>query len=520
MRFPHKPRALHALRTFPALLLFRILCLLPVSRTAAAQAQQPHTLRAGAASTDITLREGIRVHDPLAAKALVLQADAQPVVLLTLDVVAIGGIGRIGDDFLPNLRARLEKECGIPPERVFVNASHCHGIPAPETPELAFQTVRKAWQGMVPVRVGSGSVLEDRISENRRLRLRDGSEADMRRAYALPPDSEVLAIGPIDPMVALVRIDRMDGTPLAALYQFACHPILNPPSLGNSADFPGFASRVIEAGLGHGAVALFLQGCGGDINPVRYKSVQELPQAETLGNLLGVRVMGALKELKTGGDNRLRVLSERVVLPRGRDLAARIAAVEAERARLVQGLKGTDLDFRSFLPLYLQERLAPESPSFHVQGYLHEKSLGQDARRLLDGDNHRHVEAYLGNVRIMEQLTRLNANLALLRKHALEIEAAGSRPLEAELGGLRIGDFRWITFPGELTVEVGLELKRKAGPGGLACVSGYTNGYLYYLPTELQRRNRGVAQEDCDCVVAPEWRAVFEARALSVLKKL
>ena len=471
------------------------------------------------AKVDITERQTIRVNDPIFAKALVLQSEEAPIVVLTLDVVAIGGIGAIRNDFLPNLRARLEKECGIAPDRVFVNASHCHGTPSAKTPELAFEAVRTALQGMVPVRLASGTVSEDRISENRRIRLKDGSEADMRRAYALPTESEVAGVGPIDPTVGLLRLDRLDGTPLAAVYHFACHPILNPPSVGNSADFPGFASKVIEEGLGHGAIALFLQGCGGDINPVRYKSVQELPKAETLGNLLGVKVMGALKGLRPVEDGRLRAVIERVELPRGSDLASRIASVEMQQRRLVAALKGTDVDFRSFLSLYLQQRLAPEAPSFHIQGYLHEKAMGREDRLRLDQDNKRSVEAYLGNLRIMEELTRLNANLALLRKHQKEIEAAGSKPMEVEMGGVRIGAFRWVTFPGELTVEVGLELKRKSGDG-LTFVSGYTNGYVFYLPTEAQRRNRGVAQEDCDCAVDPGWRAVFEGRALELLKKL
>ena len=58
---------------------------------------------------------------------------------------------------------------------------------------------------------------------------------------------------------------------MAVLCHFACHPIMNPPSKGNSADYPGFASKVIEDALGGGALAFFVQGCGGDINPVRYK---------------------------------------------------------------------------------------------------------------------------------------------------------------------------------------------------------------------------------------------------------
>jgi len=70
-----------------------------------------------------------------------------------------------------------------------------------------------------------------------------------------------------------------------------------------------------------------------------------------------------------------------------------------------------------------------------------------------------------------------------------------------------------------LTVEIGLNLKRRA-PAPLTFVAGYCNGYIYYLPTEQQRGNTGYAQEDCDCLVAPEWQKLFETKALEMLKKL
>src|SRR5207237_138624 len=113
----------------------------------------------------------------------------------------------------------------------------------------------EAWKGMVPVKVGAGTAQEARISENRRLKMKDGSEVDMRRAYSLPRDEEVAGVGPIDPQIGLLRLDREDGQPLAVLYQFACHPIMNPPSKGNSADYPGFASKAIEESLGGGVIA-------------------------------------------------------------------------------------------------------------------------------------------------------------------------------------------------------------------------------------------------------------------------
>ncbi|MBM3871963.1 MAG: hypothetical protein FJ392_13570, partial [Verrucomicrobia bacterium] len=77
---------------------------------------------------DITDRAAGPVNDPSYAKALVLKDGSTTVVLVTVDAVAIGGIGRIGNDYLGNVRAALERELGIPPASVLVNASHCHSI--------------------------------------------------------------------------------------------------------------------------------------------------------------------------------------------------------------------------------------------------------------------------------------------------------------------------------------------------------------------------------------------------------
>jgi hypothetical protein len=76
-----------------------------------------------------------------------------------------------------------------------------------------------------------------------------------------------------------------------------------------------------------------------------------------------------------------------------------------------------------------------------------------------------------------------------------------------------------VTFPGELTVEIGLNIK-KATPHKTTFVAGYTNGYIYYTPTAKQLQNVGGAQEDSDCLLAPEWEKLFENKVASMLKSL
>lgn len=475
-------------------------------------------LLAGVAKVDITNREAGPVSDPLYVKALVLKNDVTALALITVDAVAIGEIGAIGNGFLPALRARLEKEHGIKPEQVLVNASHCHGVVRGDVEDLTVQAVTLAVAEMVPVKVGAGAGHEDRVMENRRLRMKDGTEIDSRHAYSLPPDEEVAGVGPVDPEIGVLRLDATDGKTVAVVYNFACHPIQGVPSKGNTADITGFACQVIEDNLDTGAVALFLQGCAGDINPITYKDVDNPRDAAPLGYMLGLSTLQAVRKIVTEEDARLTVLREVIALPRA-DLAERIAEMEAERTQLVESLIGTSLNLKTFMELSIRYTLWPEFPSYYSHRYLTEDALERDGLEKLDAENRANIEAYRNNVLTMEKLTRLQTNLALLRKHQAEKVAAGAETVTVEVLGVRIGTFVLLTFPGELTARIGLNIKQ-ASPHEQTFVAGYTNGYIYYAPTAEQLRNVGGAQEDSDCILAPAWQQIFEAMAAEMLGRL
>src|ERR1700735_5321173 len=102
-------------------------------------------LLAGVAQIDVTDRTAGPVNDPCFAKALVFKNERATAILITVDAVAIGEIGRIRNDFLSGVRSRLERELGIPPSSVVINASHCHGIVRSDTEQLTVQAVKKAW---------------------------------------------------------------------------------------------------------------------------------------------------------------------------------------------------------------------------------------------------------------------------------------------------------------------------------------------------------------------------------------
>ena len=475
-------------------------------------------LLAGVAKVVITDPEAGPANDPLYVKALVLRSGAETAVIVTVDAVAIAEIGSIKNDFLANVRSRLNRELKLDPARVLINASHCHGRVCADVEARTVQAVKEAWQNMVPVSVGAGTGYEDRIMENRRLVLKNGKEADVRHAYSLPPDEEVASVGPVDPEIGIFRLDREDGETLAVVFNFACHPILEVPSRENTADISGFASKVIEDNLSEDTIALFLQGCGGDVNPILYKDVNNPRDAEVLGNMLGLSTLQGLKKIRGSGGGELKIVRETIALPRA-DLAERIESLQAEQLQLLQALKGTSLNLKTFILLYVKYNLSRDFPSYYSHRYLHEEMMERDGLKKLDAENRANMDRYIENIYAMEQLTRIQINLNLLKKHQARNVAAGESTIEVEMMGLRVGEFVLVTFPGELSVEIGLNIKKRS-PHKFTFVAGVTNGYIYYTPTAEQLKNRGGAQEDSDCMLASEWQMIFEDKVGKLLAVL
>ena len=234
--------------------------------------------------------------------------------------------------------------------------------------------------------------------------------------------------------------------------------------------------------------------------------------------MLGLSVVRAARKIDCSTTTQLRILCENISLPRA-DLTEPIEALLLEQTKLLNSLQGTSLNLKTFMPLMVKYNLSPLYPSSYSHRYMLEKAWGNSDLDKLDEANRQNMKLYLNNILAMEQLTRLQTNLALLRKHNATNLAAGRKPLEAEMVALRIGEFVMVTFPGELTVEIGLNIK-KSSPYPKTFVAGYTNGYIYYTPTAKQLKNRGNAQEDSDCLLAPEWQKLFEDKVTTMLKQL
>jgi neutral ceramidase len=154
-------------------------------------------------------------------------------------------------------------------EQVIFLASHTHSGPTYSSNPDAYrkavsriqQTIPIAARMMIPVRIGTGWGVAY-LGHNRRALLPDGQARMFWR------DETLLASSPVDPTVGVIRLDRRDGTPIAILVNYACHPVvLGPDNLNYSADYPSVMRDTIEEGFNRSAMVFFLQGAAGDINP-------------------------------------------------------------------------------------------------------------------------------------------------------------------------------------------------------------------------------------------------------------
>ena len=261
----------------------RILCLLLILLGALTSVSGA-VLRAGAARADITPPAGLPMYgyfdrmennqtatgtlDPLFARVLVLESDQTRIVIITLD------LGRTFDPpTMAELKSTLQKQEGI--SGLILTASHTHAGPNivdVDPPELSVKwektaiksigkAVDEAVHHLMPARLGTayGSVY---IGYNRRVVNPDGT------AKMLWSNPTKVPTSPVDPTVAVLRIDQTDGTPLAILVNYACHPVVfGPDNREYSADYPGVMAKVVEQAFDGKPICFFMQGADGDINP-------------------------------------------------------------------------------------------------------------------------------------------------------------------------------------------------------------------------------------------------------------
>jgi neutral ceramidase len=221
-------------------------------------------LRAGAAKVDITPPTGhpmwgygarhdapsVGVLDPLHARALVLEAGAQRMALISLD------LGRAPTrQSTAAVRERVKSAAGI--EHLFLVASHTHHGPVLELD--TWPSPKDSYVRQLEHKVADVIVEAAKAARPARIGVACKEVPCNRNRHSNRDDK------PVDREFLVLRVEDSAGKVIAHAVNFAAHPTMQDAKVRKfSADYPGALAGLVEKETG--APCLFLQGAAGDLS--------------------------------------------------------------------------------------------------------------------------------------------------------------------------------------------------------------------------------------------------------------
>ncbi|MBI3947227.1 MAG: neutral/alkaline non-lysosomal ceramidase N-terminal domain-containing protein [Armatimonadetes bacterium] len=366
------------------------------------------------------------IHDDLYARALVLEAGGRRAAVVTTDLLGLDA------PLVQQIRALVAEQCGIPPERLLLNASHTHSGPG-TIPLRGLGMADPAYLDVLVRHIaGAARIATDRLAP---ATLRFGTapvQVGMNRRQKRPDGRMVIGAnpdGPTDPTVYVLRVESDACEPVALLFSYAAHPLaLGGDNLLLTADYPGEAVSVlreIASRRGGAPIALFAQGCCGNINSYPRGTFED---ARRLGTLLGAA-----------------------------------AAIAAESAEPVEGGLIRSAQETLLLPFL------PPPPEPEVDALLG-SARGQLARMAA-------AKAPPSARRMQQALVDWASDtLRAIR----EPDRFRHQPFEIQ--ALLLGDVAFVALPGEVFIEYALNIRARS-PFARTVALGYTNGCTGYVPT-------------------------------------
>ena len=296
----------------PALLIAAT-AVLSMAATAVADPAASGRFRAACVKVDITPdtpqwlhgygpRQSEGVHDRIYHRIAAMDDGATTFFLVSTDICTITPY------FYHAFCKKLDRETGIKPAQIWWSTTHTHSAPhvgpqdlgrlfagtlgdrfsiQHDTAYWAWVTdvlvtgIQQAQSRLEPARLGIGSGTAHANVNRRELK------ADGRIALGVNPD------GPVDRQIGLLRLERLDGTPIGLIANYAIHgTALGGGNKQISGDVTGFAAEYVERKLG--APMLFINGAEGNVAPL-YSVGSDInhPHLREYDTLLGDRIVAA-----------------------------------------------------------------------------------------------------------------------------------------------------------------------------------------------------------------------------------
>jgi hypothetical protein len=269
-------------------------------------------------------RQSTSVHDKIYHRIVAMDDGKTQFYLVSSDLCLFSP--GVYDD----VAASLKKELGIDPRNFWWSVTHSHATPevgpsgfyktllgrsdhefnrdyAQRVTSALIDGIKKAKSELQTARIGLGTGMS-MANINRRAKDVDG-----RVSLGLNPD------GPADRQIGIIRLERLDGSPIAIVANYAMHgTVMSGANLAISGDGPGIVSAYVEQKIG--APVLYVNGAAGNMAPIY--SVYPDPRSSHLSQfnvLLGDRILSAINSLaKPTADVSLSV-DEKIIESRRKD---------------------------------------------------------------------------------------------------------------------------------------------------------------------------------------------------------
>lgn len=236
--------------------------------------------------------------DPLFAKAVVIESGGEKLAIVGLD---LGRSPRA--DQMARIRQAIQAQSGI--SHLMISGSHSH-----HGPVIELLDEEGKGKGVFDDAVAYAQELESKLiqvineaalsSQDARIGWLSASiDMNRNRHSKLEPK-------PRDTELGVIRLDDLNGKPIAVITNFAAHPTMIPADdLRFSADWPGQMMNTVESSLNTNCV--FMQGAAGDLST---RTTEETRGHQRFGAAMGKEVVRVTEEIRTEIPEKQSILSQ------------------------------------------------------------------------------------------------------------------------------------------------------------------------------------------------------------------
>lgn len=398
----------------------------------------------------------IGVHDPLYVRSLIMDDGEQTIVIISLDLLAVDR--KVTEE----IREDINESADIDKENIMVAATHTHAGPDGIFKEPFFVSI---------------STFNENLISDMRTKIKQSILSAMEKKKVVETRVGKITVesvsanrqvknGPVDKQLITIRFDDNTGKMISAIVNFACHPtVLDASNLLLSADYPGYAMSLIEK-IKNDSIPLFLNGAAGDVSTRYVRRESSFREVERIGNIVGSYALISLETSNKIEIDKLRLGKREVAVrvrkfPSDEEISQMVSRAEAMYSALIES-----------------------------------KASIADLRKVFV---------------ICESLKNI-------RKYIEKLRALEGKTIEIEVQAFAFGDkVAIVGVPGEIFTEIGMKIK-ESSPFETTIVSGYTNGYIGYIPTP--EAYESLSYESTVTIIEKESCKKIYEEAVNLLKTL